>query len=146
VNLIVDTYKEAFEKRKSDGKRCYKELTYDFVCQIMGLECKSQDLGLFIRQSLIFFEKFRLGLDVVNVYGAILYTYSPKAINKDLSPSRLEILIHNNHCYKLDDFARFKLQKMKLQTKLNNDLDKINTLAISNKYHLRKPLLLLSHL
>jgi hypothetical protein len=141
VNLIVDTYKEAFEKRKSDGKRCYKELTYDSICQIMGLECKSQDLGLSIRQSLAFFEKFRLGLDVINVYGAILYTYTPKAINKDLSPSRLRILIHNNHCYKLNDSARFKLQKMKTKTELNNDLDEINTLAISNKYHIRKPLL-----
>jgi hypothetical protein len=98
-------------------------------------------LGLSIRQSLAFFEKFRLGLDVVNVSRAILYTYTPKVINKDLSPSRLQILIHNNHCYKLNDSARFKLQKMKTKTELNNDLDKISTLVISNKYHIRKPLL-----
>jgi hypothetical protein len=141
VNLIVDTYKKAFEKRKSDGKRCYKELTYDSVCQIMGLECKSQDLGLSIRQSLAFFEKFRLGLDVINVYSAMLYTYTPNPINTDLSPSRLRILIHNNHCYKLDDSARFKLQKLKVQTQLSNDLDEINSLVASNKFHIRKPLI-----
>ena len=61
-----------------------------------------------IRESIEFFEKFRLGLDVVNVFGEILYFFRPenKKLNTNIDPKVLRILIHNNHTYKLDDSRR----------------------------------------
>ena len=78
LNLIVDTWHSAFEKRKPNGKRYYVELTYESVCNIIGLKYKNQDIGISIRESIKFFEKFRLGLDVVNVFGEILYFFRPE--------------------------------------------------------------------
>ena len=76
INLLVDTWHDAFEKTEKTkaGKiiRMFAELTYESVCSIIGLTCKSQDIGASIRESVKFFEKFRLGLDVVNVFGELL--------------------------------------------------------------------------
>jgi hypothetical protein len=65
ITLIVDTWHNEFEKLKSDGKRMYSELTYESVCKIVCLTCKNQDLGLSISESVKFFEKYHLGLDVI---------------------------------------------------------------------------------
>lgn len=141
-NLIVDTYKRSFDIVKKDGKRKYKELTYQYLCEIIGVELKHQDIGVSIRLLLAFFIKFRLGIDVVNVYGQLLFTYTPDNINKDLSPSRFRILVHNNHVYKLDDHARFKLSNLAKEFKLENTIvwDEVAQIQVSNKYHIRKPI------
>ena len=44
----------------------------------MKVENKDQDLGLSIRTSLKFFEKFHLGLVVVNIYDEVIFKYSPE--------------------------------------------------------------------
>ena len=54
-----------------------------------------------------FFEKYRLGLKAIDLFGNIIYKYPD---DKDLetfnyshkiTPRTLYVLIHNNHCYKL---------------------------------------------
>ena len=55
-NLIVDTFYDAINNsKKGDNKKRYKELTYDSLCEIIGIENKHQDLGLSIHNSLKFF-------------------------------------------------------------------------------------------
>src|SRR5690606_8683350 len=88
MNLIVDTWHEAFEKRKKDNKRMYTELTYESLCEIVGLTYKSQDIGMTFQESRKFFDKFSLGYDVVNVYGELLDYWRPenKPLNKNVFP------------------------------------------------------------
>ena len=54
-NLIIYTIKEPFEKVLDHGKRRYKDLTVDSLCNILGVFNKEQDLGLSIRSSIKFF-------------------------------------------------------------------------------------------
>ena len=77
LNLIVNTWHDAFDKRRPNGQRKFAELTYDVICNIIGISNKNQDIGISIKESKKFFEKFRLGLDVVNVYGQLLDVYRP---------------------------------------------------------------------
>ena len=73
-NLILSTYKEAIENvYNSNEERIYKDLTPESFRQILGFENKEQDLGLSIRSSLKFFEKFHLGLIVVNIYDDVIF-------------------------------------------------------------------------
>jgi len=147
LNLIVDTWRSAFEKRKTDGKRMYAELTYESVCQIINLTYKNQDIGLSLNESKAFFEKFRLGIDVVNVYGEIIFAYRPtRGLNPLIFPSILRVLMHNNHLYKLDKDCKSRLDKLRQKAKQANIEQKLNedditTLFVSNKYKLRTPVL-----
>src|SRR4051812_44296928 len=110
---MVDRFHNGFEKLKTDGKRMYKELTYELVCEIIGLTCKYQDIGISIRESVKFFEKFKLGLDVVNEFGEMLFQYRPPdTLNRHIYPQVLRIMIKNNHIYVLDDAIKNKLDRI----------------------------------
>lgn len=142
LNLIVDTWHDPFEKRKTDGKRMYAELTYESVCAIIGITNKAQDIGISIRESKKFFEKFRLGLDVVNVFGEMLFSYRPENLNSKIFPQVLRVLIHNGHIYKLDNSTKNKLDKMRAKfAKKKTQVDEVNSLRVSDTYMLRKPVL-----
>ena len=112
MNLIVNTWHDAFDKRRPNGQRKFAELTYDVICDIIGISNKNQDIGISIKESKKFFEKFRLGLDVVNVYGQLLDVHRPEKLNDHIFPQVLRILVHNNHTYQLDASAKNKLDKL----------------------------------
>ena len=115
----------------------YAELTYESVCKMIGLTYKSQDIGASLRESV---DKFRLGIDVVNVYGRILFHYRPEAgLNNVISPNVLRVLIHNNHIYRLDKDCKNKLQKFINEYKEQEIYSPESELQVSNKYKLRKP-------
>jgi len=137
LNTIIDSYKEGLDKLKPNGKRMYKELTYELLCEIIELPLRDQDIGLCIRKSLKFFEKFRLGLDVINVFEEVLLSYRPDNINTSITPRVLRILVHNNHTYKLDNDARYKLSKKVQRVIKWNEVDDIE---VSNRYYIRKPI------
>ncbi|HRP37395.1 MAG TPA: cell envelope integrity protein TolA [Candidatus Dojkabacteria bacterium] len=142
INLIISKWHNDFERRKSDGKRMYKELTYDYVCDIIGLANKNQDLGLSIHQSKKFFEKFRFGLDVLDVFDNMLYTYRPEKLNSAISHQVLRIKVFNNHPYELDQSVKNKIDHiMRPQFVNDNALDTVTSLYVSNKYRLRQPVL-----
>ena len=145
INLIVDTWHEAFEIRKKDkhGKdtRKFAALTYESVCSVIGLTFKDQDIGASIRESVKFFEKFRLGLDVVNVFGELLFSYRPKELNTNIRPQVLRMCVHNNHCYKLDGSLESKIAKLRESYNQKIQLDEISSLTVSNSYKLRSSLL-----
>ena len=141
LNLIVDMWHQAFEKRKKDGKRIYVELTYESVCNIIGLKYKNQDVGISIRESVKFFKKFHLGLDVVNAYNEMLYFYRPPKLNSNISNQVLRVFVHNNHTYKIDDSAKGKLDKMRQRFISKTQLGDVDKLFVSNKFNLRQPVL-----
>ncbi len=140
LNLLIDTYKDQFDKKKDkNGYRLYKELTYESICETIGMELKNENMGLAIRQSLPFFEKYRLGLDVVNYYGELLFRYTPEVINVNISPCRLRIMLHNNHPYLLDWTTRCKLAQMAKTLKDVpmtewKEVDQLEKIVMSNKY------------
>ena len=82
-------------------KRVYRELTPEYLCRIMGIENKEQDLGLSIRSSVKFFEKFHLCLIVVNVYDDVIFKYIPEIRYNNINPHTLYVLVYNSHCYRL---------------------------------------------
>jgi len=140
LNLLVDTWHSQFEKRKSTGKRMYSELTYESVCQTIGIENMNQDIGISLHESIKLFDKYHLGIDVVNIYGQMLFTHRPDKLNDHIFPQVLRVLVHNSHTYPLDHNAKGKLAK--LRTKFQNNeisIDEINTLTVSNKFRLRLP-------
>lgn len=137
-NIIVDTYHDEFEKVKKDGKRFFKPLTYESLCELIDIKFQNQDLGLSIRQSVKFFEKYHLSLIVVNVYGHILFSYRPEKRNQVITPQTLSILEHNNHCYKLDTNLSYKLRNLREKNGDLEEWDEIEQLQVSNKYHIRK--------
>lgn len=142
LNLIVNTWHDEFDKRRPNGTRKFAELTYDAICKAIGVTNKNQDIGISIKESKAFFKKFRLGLDVVNVYGQILETFRPEKLNDHIFPQVLRVLVHNNHTYQLDSSAKNKLDKLRARTeKREPSIDEVSTLYVSDKYKLRQPVL-----
>ena len=74
-NLIIDTFKEPIEKVVEHGRRRYKDLTVESLSNILGVFNKDQDLGLSIRSSIKFFEKYHLSLFVVDIYDNLIFKY-----------------------------------------------------------------------
>src|SRR3954454_11023721 len=113
----------------------YQELTYDNFCDIIGIKNKNQDLGLSIRGSLPFYEKYRLGLDVINVFGEMIFTFRPSVLNRHISPNVFRILIHNNHPYKLNDKIK-QFDQIKKSQMMN--WSEFNDMFVSNKYQINR--------
>ena len=115
LNAIVDRFHQAFERRNSDGSRKFKPLTYEMLCSVIGIQYKSQDIGITIHESDKFFEKFKLGLDVLNEFGELLHSYRPpdSKLNPNIKPQVLRILLYNNHCETLDSSAKVKLELLR---------------------------------
>ena len=55
LNLIVSTYRDKFPSGR------YKPLTFDSLCNILHTENIEQNIGLTVKQSVSFFQKYRLG-------------------------------------------------------------------------------------
>ena len=126
VTAIVNTFHNAMEVVKKDTqKRIFKSLTYGYVCDIVGINQNNDSLALSIMKSHAFFDRFRLGLDVMNIYGEIVHRYRPeKGLNTHISPSVLRIIVINNHVYEVN----------KLKEKfshINTDPEKTSLLGLS---------------
>ena len=51
TNLALATYGTQFQKTKRDGKRRYKDLTYEYLCELIGLDNKEGDIGCSVRKA-----------------------------------------------------------------------------------------------
>ena len=87
----------------------------------MEIENKDQDLGLSIRASLKFFQKFHLGLVVVNIYDDVIFKYIPETKHKLISPHTLYVLVYNNHCFRLNSHERSFVQKISRKEIIDED-------------------------
>ena len=137
INLILNTYYDQFEKKRTSGQRYYKnELSYDILCNIMKIQNLNTDLGLSIIESVAFFKKFKLGLDCMDIFGNLIYRFRPEGeLNQLLSPHVLRIVIYNNHVYK----ANKKTQQIGhiKDDDMEDTLDEIKNIKLSNKYYIR---------
>src|SRR5260221_289824 len=83
-------------------------------------------------------EKFRLGLDVINVYGEFLFSYRPeKGLNPVIFPQVLRLCVHNNHSYRLDNECKNRLDHLKKKHNEQIKLDDVSNLTVSSNYQLR---------
>lgn len=127
INLIHSEYYYQFEKLKPNGKRYFKELTRDYLMQILKLDpTQTNNIGLSIRSSVLFFEKFNLGLEVYDLFNNIIFKFTPETKNKNIFPSVLRCVANNNHIYKINAFEKNLEQthKNKIATEecISNDI------------------------
>ena len=120
-NLIYSTYKEAIENVYQKEERVYKDITPESLCKILCIENKEQDLGLSIRASIKFFEKFNLGLTVLNIYDDVIFKYIPPTRHKRIHPETLYILVYNNHCFKLNSHVKSFVKKISMKEVIDED-------------------------
>jgi hypothetical protein len=96
---------------------------------------KKDQLGLCIKKSLKFFEKYKLGLDVVSHMGAIVLSYRPEKINKHVGAQILRVIVHNGHAYVINDnIKEFDL----LKKERSFEMDSVKKLRVSDQYVIRK--------
>ena len=50
------------------------------------MEYTKQNLGISIIESVRFFEKYKIGLVVFNIFKNVIYEYKPITYNKDITP------------------------------------------------------------
>ena len=138
-NLIISTYKEAIESVYINGDRAYKDLTPEILCKWLGVENKEQDLGLSIRASLKFFEKFHLGLVVVNIYDDVIYKYIPEKRHHRINPQTLYVLVYNNHSFKLNSHNKSFVQKINNKEIIDEEKETYENLRqkLSTKFYFR---------
>ena len=132
VNLIMQVYHPALEKaRKPNGARKFRELTFESLCEILQIPDMQQDLGLTVKDSERFFAKYKLGIDVFDVFERMIYRYRPETLTKHINPQVLRVMVHNNHTYLLNENAK-RLQQIK-----ESDLSADMKLVVSNKFNRR---------
>ena len=57
---------------------CDKDnITYEYLCELFGLECTESNISCNIQTALAFFKKFKLGLKVYDIYMNIIEEYNP---------------------------------------------------------------------
>jgi len=147
LTVIIDTYYNEFQKLKN-GFRVYKEdLTYDYLCELLGLEKTYDNIGCTIEQASIFFKKYDLGLVVYDVYMNIIYEYHPMNRNKDIHPATLYIITYNAHVFKLNsDINSISKKYCKLgstpnEIQVSENYSIINDNLLDNKeYHVLEDL------
>jgi hypothetical protein len=135
INAIIENFKKSFDKKKSDGKRKFKELTYEHLLNILDIENNKDDnIGLSIYRAVDkFFKVFRLGLDVIYNDKVLIYRYRPEKLNKDINKNIMRVGITNdNHIYLLTDniesFDQTKEDKyIKIEDIDNDDIKSIYT-------------------
>ena len=87
----------------------------------MEVENKDQDLGLSIRASLKFFQKFYLGLVVVNIYDDVIFKYIPEIRYNNINPHTLYVLVYNSHCYRLNSHENSFVHKLNLKNVVDEE-------------------------
>jgi len=89
LNCIVNDYKESFDVLKEDGKRRYKELTYEYLMSLLDVETNKEDnIGISVNRAYDnFYSKFNLGLDILDESGILIYSKRPNCnLNFNITP------------------------------------------------------------
>ena len=124
LTCIINKFYNRFNNLKADGTRIYKHnLTYSFLCKLLNIEDKEDNMGASINDVMPFFEKYKLGFIVYNQYMKEVHEYKPD--KKPTNYQVLKILIKDSHVYELND----KLLSLK---KINIS----ENIKVSNKYYI----------
>lgn len=109
LTAIINKYYDRFNKRKSNGKRCYKELSYDYLCEILELENKPDNIGCTIERAIEkFFKRFEFtGIYIYDSFMKLDTKFIANPNNKDLATMR--VMVKDGHMYELtDNISRLK--------------------------------------
>jgi hypothetical protein len=79
-----------------------------------------------------FFEKFSLKIYAIDIKYNLIYKYEPKSINKKINPWVLYVLVHNDHCYRLNA----NLKRLEQIIGKDKDEEKENEVKL-NKYNFK---------
>ena len=101
-NIIYNVYCVNFNKNSKYKNISQIELANIFGVQY-GVQYIKQNLGISIIESVRFFEKYKIGLKVFNIFKNVIYEYKPITYNAHVTPQTLYILVHNQHCWTLHD-------------------------------------------
>lgn len=129
LTAIINKYYDRFNYIKSDGRRAYKELTYDYLCELLELESKPSDIGCTLERAIEYFFKVYdfTGIYVYDSYLNLIHKHISNPKNKNLSTMR--VMIKDNHLYELND----KIDSLKHTTQ---KVDEKQELIIGNKYNI----------
>jgi hypothetical protein len=87
ASLVIDVYKESFDKYHESKCKTKDKLTYEFLYKlIFNKEYEGGCIGLTIEECKAFFEKYRLGLEVYNHRNQCLTKIEHGHITPILSP------------------------------------------------------------
>ena len=127
LTAIIETYSEAFKKKNLNGRRKIKEnLTYEYLCELFGLECEEGNIGCTLQEARPFFEKFRLGLKVFDIFNNVVEEYIPPSRNTYINPTTLYLVTFNGHVFTLDENLKALQQKVELIGASPIDVNKIS--------------------
>lgn len=130
LTTIINKFYNNFDKKDSKGYRKTKEMNYKNLCDVLGIEYKEKgDMGITIRESLKFFEKYRYGLDVYDCFMNKIFSYKP---NVSYYPKTLKIMIKDEHIYELNDNIP------SLSHIDTEESDELKEIIVSKYYHVQK--------
>jgi hypothetical protein len=113
-NMIIENFKNSFDKLNKESKRKYKILTVEYLKKLFGIDKNiNQNIGISINMAVDnFLNYFNLGLDVINENEEIIFSFRPKKINSNISNYLMRILLTNDYVYLLNDNIKI-LDKLK---------------------------------
>ncbi len=103
LTAIINKYYDRFNKTRTNGKRYYKELTYDYLCELLELDNKPDNIGCTIERAIEkFFKRYEFtGIYVYDSYMKLDTKFIANPKNKDLATMR--VMVKDGHMYELTD-------------------------------------------
>ena len=131
LTAIINKFYNKFEERHTDGKRKFKELTYNYLCTFMNLENKNDNIECSINEALPFFIKNKFSLFIYDIYLNLLYKYEPES----KSHYALYLISRGNHLYEINNNIKTLSHTVKHNIE---ELEAIKSLKVSNTYNIFK--------
>ncbi len=132
LTTIINKCYDRFNRMDNiKGRRRYRELTYDYLCELFEIPNKPSHNALSIQDV---HDKFLSKYNFVSLYVYDCYMnliYKHQAQDKDNVSIR--VMMVDDHIYELNDNLKSLAQKV------NNEDDERETLKVSNKYQILKP-------
>lgn len=133
MTAIINKFYDKFNMKTKDGKRIYKELTYEYLADILKIKYKSDgEMELTIKDVVDnFFKKFN-SFAALKIYDSFMnLIFHHENTNKDKT-ILLRVMVKGNHIYELNNNNKSlsKIESVKIDTS-----DKVD-IKISNKFHI----------
>lgn len=125
LTAICNKYYEHFNRRKPDGKRCYKfDCTYKSLAELLKIEYNENgNMACSIEQMLTFFKTFSFTeLIVYDPFMKLIYHHKSEDSRKIV----LRLMLHGDHVYQLNDVKE-------LQQRRPEELEE-KIISVYNKY------------
>jgi len=127
LTAIIETYYSEFRKTKSNGQRRFKaNLTYEYLCDLFCLDCTHDNIGCSLKEATPFFEKFRIGLKVFDIYNNVIQEHVPSSRQPFIKPAVLYLVTYNEHVFTLNDNLKTLQQKVDMIGASPIDVNKIS--------------------